>query len=132
MKFLEERFVTQSELVKFSLNNLSNAVQIDNLTKIVNDLKESQKKLVLYDNAGTYIKKEPLVSTTEAIVYILQSENGKKLHCSDIYSKMTSYNLTNPNVTLQTVKATLYQLARQKRIVLDNGTETGMFFIEKK
>jgi len=68
------------------------------------------------------------MSTTDAIIRCLK-EKGNKLHYSRIYDMIQYYNLTNPNVKLQSVKSILYQLARQNRISLCNGTKTGMFFI---
>lgn len=71
-------------------------------------------------------------TTTDAIIDVLTKQDGNKLHYSSIYALIKDYNLINPNVTIQSVSATLYGLARQNRINLCNETETGMFFIKTK
>lgn len=152
MKFLEKRFVTKKDM-NCSIDSVAERCMIlqnslgevtGNVSKNMHELFKSMAILELRISeleeesvfvqavAGTGGVKLNSISTTDAIIDVLTHEDGKKLHYSDIYSKMKGYNLINPNVTIQSVKAILYQLARQKRIVLDNGTETGMFFIEKK
>lgn len=147
MKFLKKRFVTKSDYMEGILSHDSNIrrylseaaanqATIFDLSVRIADLEKkisSQPKIVLYnsDKSSRNWDGSPK-SNTDAIIGVLKDSEGKKLHYSDIYSKMKGYNLINPNVTTQSVKAILYQLARQKRIVLDNGTETGLFFIEKE
>ena len=98
-----------------------------------------EQKLASQPKISLWPKQEPsalwqntLMSTTDAVIHCLKSSNGEKLYYKNIYDIIQSYNLINKNVSIQSVKATLYQLARQKRIVLDNGSESGMFFIEKE
>lgn len=152
MKFLEKKFATKKDM-NCSIDSVAERCMVlqnslseneGNVNKNINDIFRSlallelrisgleEESVFVQAVAGTGGVKLNSISTTDAIIDVLTHEDGKKLHYSDIYSKMKGYNLINPNVTLQSVKAILYQLARQKRIVLDNGTETGMFFFEKE
>ena len=102
--------------------------EIKQLNQRLNLLEASNTKVVLYNSYAEEIE----YSTTGAIIDLLAKETGKKLHYSIIYDKIKSYNLINKKVSLSSVKATLYGLARQNKISLCDGNETGMFFIEQK
>lgn len=147
MKFLKKRFVTKSDYMEGILSHDSNIrrylseaaanqATIFDLSVRIADLEKkisSQPKISLYPKQEpTALWQNTLMSTTDAVIHCLKSSNGEKLYYKNIYDIIQSYNLINKNVSLQSVKATLYQLARQKRIVLDNGSEAGMFFIEKE
>lgn len=153
LKFLDRatsyanKYAVQREIDGLK-NHFENCVKrIDNRADLYFDeIKESNMRIAVLEDKfssqtkiSLYPKYEPselwqnnLMSTTDAVIHCLKSSNGEKLYYKNIYDIIQSYNLINKNVSIQSVKATLYQLARQKRIVLDNGTEAGMFFIEKK
>ena len=108
---------------------------IDALSKRISDLEDklsSQPKIVLCDDKERNAKLKKAsksMSTTDAIIGIVEFAAGGKLHYTRIYDTLKQIK---PNVKLQSVKAILYQLARQNEIRLCNGTETGLYFIEKK
>lgn len=108
-------------------------IQLNQRISVLEEKLSSQTKISLYPKQEpSALWQNTLMSTTDAIIHCLKSSNGEKLYYKNIYDIIQSYNLINKNVSIQSVKAILYQLARQKRIVLDNGTETGMFFIKNK
>lgn len=144
LKFLDKatsyanKYAVQRE-IDLLKNHFENCIKrVDNRADLYFDeIKELNKRIVALEERLKPKPVEPIamlvpLTTTDAVIKCLREQDGKKLYYKRIYDIIKYYDLINPNVELQSVKATLYQLARQKRIVLDNGTEAGMFFIEKK
>lgn len=105
--------------------------EIKQLNQRLNLLEKNSQRV---EGAIPYVLngKEIEYSTTSAIIDLLTKNKGKKLHYSNIYDMIKDYNLINKNVSLPSVKATLYGLARQNKISLCDGNKGGLFFIEQK
>ncbi len=69
------------------------------------------------------------ISTTNAIIQAFKM-SGKTLHYKEIFDIIKNYDLKRPDVTLDTVKGTSYQLARQKKI--KNGKKPGTFYFKEQ
>lgn len=143
MNFLRKRFVTDARMVKEmssiegQLSTLYSKMieqkvifenEIREHDVRINTLEKSAPKVVLYKSHNEEIE----YSTTGAILDLLIKNIGKKLHYSDIYDMIKDYNLINKDVSLLSVKAILYGLARQDKISLHNGNKKGIFFIKRK
>jgi hypothetical protein len=109
----------------------------DEIEKIKNNLKKDfgQKSIEkLIDTrkagAGTDIGNENTkTKTTDAIISCLNF-SGNSLHYKEIFDIIKNYKLSKPDVTLDTIRATLYYLVKAKKI--KNGKKTGTFFIKQK
>lgn len=106
--------------------------EIKQLNQRLNILEANTTKVVLYNSYAEAVAEGIEYSTTSAIIDLLTKNKGKKLHYSNIYDMIKDYNLINKNVSLPSVKATLYGLARQNKISLCDGNKGGLFFIEQK
>lgn len=129
-KWFAKDFATKDDLINVFLR------EHNDLTIEINEIKNDLKKdiCLLEDRLSIDIDKinkvlltpqtVELWKTTDAIIDILNN-NKKDLHYKKIYTIIKSYNLSQSDLSLQSLKSAMYNLKMSRKI--EYGKEAGTF-----